>query len=84
MLAHSNLLGFPYRHGFTPGSLARLLEATGFAVTRTWGDALVPIADRWTRPWAALEERAVKRALRLVARVAPDAAPWFEVYARAA
>lgn len=84
VLAHSNLLGFPYRHGFTPGSLRRLLEATGFEVTRTWGDALVPIADRWTRPWAALEERAVKRALRMVARMTPDAAPWFEMYARAA
>ena len=82
-LAHSNLLGFPYRHGFTPGALARLLEATGFTVVRTWGDALVPIADRWTRPWAHVEERAVKQALRLVAHATADAAPWIEVYARA-
>src|SRR5688572_27918643 len=47
LLAHSNLLGFPYRHVFTPRALARLLEATGFVVVRTRGDALVPIADRW-------------------------------------
>ena len=83
LLAHSNLLGFPYRHGFTPDALARLLDATGFEVVDTWGDALVPIADRWTRPWARVEERAVKQALRLVAHATADAAPWMEVYARA-
>lgn len=81
MLAHNNLLAFPYRHGFTPASLRRLLEEEGFAVVATVGDTLVPIADRWTRRWAAWEERLLKRALRALAPLGP--APWFEIYARA-
>lgn len=81
LLAHNNLLGFPYRHGFTPASLDRLLGATGFRVVRTFGDTLVPIADRWTRPWAAAEERAIKLALRGLVRLGAGVqrAPWFEV-----
>ena len=35
LLAHNNLLGFPYRHGFTVQSLTLLLEDTGFDVVRT-------------------------------------------------
>lgn len=80
LLAHNNLLGFPYRHGFTIRSLTTMLDAAGFEIVRTRGDTLVPIADRWTRPWARVEERALKSALRpLPARLAP----WLEVYARA-
>lgn len=81
LLAHSNLLGFPYRHGFSRGSLGRLLEDAGFEVLEARGDVLVPIADRWTLPWAAHEERLTKRFLSLVART--GSAPWLEVYARA-
>ena len=80
-LAHNNLLTFPYRYGFTIRSLTTLLDDVGFAVRRVEGDVLVPIADEWTRPWAALEERAVKRALGAVARRRPEWAPWIEVYA---
>ena len=81
-LAQNNLLGFPYRYGFTPSSLARLLARQGFEVEHVEGDVLVPIADRWTRPWARVEERALKGVLRLAARVSADRAPWFEMYAR--
>ncbi len=82
LLAHNNLLGFPYRHGFTVGALHKLLEATGFQVVSTYGDTLVPIADRWTRRWGAVEERVVKSALKSVTKVAgADKAPWFEMYA---
>jgi SAM-dependent methyltransferase len=83
LLAHNNLLGFPYRHGFTASSLSRLLRDCGFEVARTHGDALVPIADEWTRVWAAAEERLVKAVLRAVGRTGAAAAPWFEIYARA-
>ncbi len=82
LLAHNNLLGFPYRHGFTLESLEHLLGRTGFEVERVYGDALVPIADEWTEGWAALEERVVKGALRLVAKGEAEAAPWIEVYGR--
>jgi 2-polyprenyl-3-methyl-5-hydroxy-6-metoxy-1,4-benzoquinol methylase len=82
LLAHNNLLGFPYRHGFTPGSLRRLLDDTGFDVVRTVGDALVPIADEWTRRWGAIEERATKGALRALGAAAAGMAPWIEVYGR--
>ena len=86
-LAQNNLLGFPYRLGFTPDSRGRLLERCGFEVELVTGDVLVPIADRWTRRWAEVEERVVKGAVQLAARVSRGdraLAPWFEVYARRA
>ena len=82
LLAHNNLLGFPYRHGFTVQSLTLLLEDTGFEVVRTHGDSLVPIADEWTRGWAAAEERMIKTAVKALAALDSDGAPWFEVYAK--
>ena len=84
LLAHNNLLTFPYRHGFTPGALERLLGRVGLRIVRVEGDTLVPIADHWTRRWAALEERAVKAGTRLAMRaLGRESAPWIEVYARA-
>ncbi len=86
VLAHNNLLTFPYRYGFTLRSLTRLLRDAGLRVVRVYGDTLVPVADRHTRRWARLEERAVKGALRLARRlrlVPATASPWIEVYARA-
>lgn len=81
LLAHNNLLTFPYRFGFTPASIALLLERVGFATQRIYGDVLVPVADEWTRGWAKVEERAVKQLLRVVARRTLEWAPWIEVYA---
>jgi SAM-dependent methyltransferase len=84
LLAHNNLLSFPYRYGFGPASVTRLLHDCGFRVEWIFGDVLVPIADRWTRRWAALEERAVKAILIPLARANGriGLAPWIEVYAR--
>ena len=84
-LAQNNLLGFPYRFGFTPSSLDRALTRLGFTVERVVGDVLVPIGDEWTRRWARVEERALKLVGTAVAR-APihdrATAPWVEVYGR--
>jgi SAM-dependent methyltransferase len=80
LLAHNNLLAFPYRHGFTIGSLRSLLETSGFRVERVFGDALVPVADEWTRRWAGVQERLIKGGLKALP---PDHAPWLEIYARA-
>jgi glutathione S-transferase len=85
-LAQNNLLGFPYRYGFTPTSISRLVERNGMRVEEVVGDVLVPIADKWTKRWAALEERLVKRVIAAGARISvgdKPLAPWFEVYARA-
>lgn len=82
LLAHNNLLGFPYRHGFTPQSAAGLLRACGFDPVLTLGDTLVPTADRWTRRWAVVEQQVLESVLR-AARPPPRRMPWFEVYARA-
>jgi 2-polyprenyl-3-methyl-5-hydroxy-6-metoxy-1,4-benzoquinol methylase len=86
LLAHNNLLTFPYRFGFTPDALTALLERTGFRVQRVVGDVLVPLADEWTRPWAVWEERVIKCAVRTLTRAGlldARATPWIEVYARA-
>ncbi len=82
LLAHNNLLTFPYRHGFTLPSLVRLVTRLGFRVVKVAGDSLVPIADEWTQGWATWEERLTKLALRARARLAPENAPWLELYAR--
>ena len=82
ILAQNNLLTFPYRWGFTPGSLTRLLRECGFEIDDVRGDVLVPTADEWTRPWARLEEMVVKGVLAVGAAVGARWAPWFEVYAR--
>jgi SAM-dependent methyltransferase len=86
VLAHNNLLTFPYRYGFTLRSLTRLLRDNKLAVVHVHGDTLVPIADRYTRLWAGVEERIVKTALRITHRLhltPASASPWIEVYARA-
>jgi SAM-dependent methyltransferase len=77
LLAQNNLLTFPYRFGFTPDSLRRLLTDCGFAVADVAWDTLVPTADKWTRRWAVVEERLVKPLTRRFR-------PWFEIYARRA
>lgn len=82
LLAHNNLLAFPYRHGFGTRSLGKLFASLDLDVVFVHGDALVPIADRFTRRWAAVEERALKSVLRTVVRADPSLAPWLEVYAR--
>lgn len=82
VLATNNLLAFPYRFGFTAGSAARLFHRAGFAVHRIVGDTLVPIADRWTRPWARYEERLVKGATRALQRLGVVEPPWIEIYGR--
>ncbi|HEX3866267.1 MAG TPA: methyltransferase domain-containing protein [Gemmatimonadaceae bacterium] len=82
VLAQNNLLGFPYRWGFTVDSATRLLESFGFTVVRAVGDTLPRTSDRWTRPWARLEERAVKSWMSAGLRRNPRRAPWIELYAR--
>ena len=82
LLAQNNLLTFPYRWGFTPKALSRLLSENGFAIERVRRDVLVPIADEWTRRWAAVEETVIKRILGAAVSFSGTIAPWFEVYAR--
>jgi len=88
VLAWNNLIGFPYLHGYSVATLDRLVARYGFERVLAAPDTLLPLADRDTRWWAAIEERAVKAACRLgwrrqipgPARLA--AAPWLDVYYR--
>ena len=82
LLAQNNLLSFPYRWGFTPRALRRLLAECGFTVTAVRGDTLVDTADRWTRRWARVEEMLIKRVTAPPARWRTKWAPWFEISAR--
>lgn len=79
-LALNNLLGFPYRNGFTADSLLRMLRSEGMEPTAIVGDSLPLLSDRWTRPWARWEERITKGAMRGLLK--GRSAPWLEVYAR--
>ncbi|HEX6558380.1 MAG TPA: class I SAM-dependent methyltransferase [Longimicrobiales bacterium] len=79
LLAHNNLLGFPYRNGFTVRALQKLADDVGFRATRARGDTLVSTASVWTRSWTLLEQRALKLAMR---RLLPTRiAPWLEFFA---
>lgn len=80
LLAHNNLLGFPYRQGFTRSSILSLLEQCGFTPGEVVGDTLARVADQWTTWYGTLEERWVKRIERRVQR--GWSAPWIEVYAK--
>jgi hypothetical protein len=82
LLAHNNLLGFPYRQGFTQASIGTLLEQCGFAIVEVVGDTLARVADPWTTTYGAFEERWVKRVERRVQR--KWNAPWVEIYAKPA
>jgi SAM-dependent methyltransferase len=77
-LAHNNLLGFPYRQGFTESSARRLLESSGFRIIGTIGDTLFPISDSWTTTAGALDERLTKMVERVIHR--DWESPWIEVY----
>ena len=79
MLVHNNLLGFPYREGFTARSLSRLLKDSGFTIGRVQGDTLVRVSDGWTKRAAVLDEWVTKEFQRLTQR--GWEAPWVEVYA---
>jgi SAM-dependent methyltransferase len=78
LLSWNNLASFPYRHGFTPTSLSRLLAAHGFRVLEQRAETLVSIAGEYTRSWARREERIIKTAMKMLPR---RLAPWLEVYA---
>jgi hypothetical protein len=82
LLAWNNLASFPYRHGFTPASLAQLLGHHGYTIVQQFADTLVPISSVYTRNWARHEERMVKRAMKML--LPSRLAPWLEVYARRA
>jgi SAM-dependent methyltransferase len=80
VLAHNNLLGFPYRQGFTRRSITALLERSGFGIIRIQGDTLGRVADRWTTRFGAFEERWIKRLERRLH--SPWTSPWIEIFAR--
>jgi SAM-dependent methyltransferase len=81
-LAQNNLLTFPYRWGFSPSSISRLLEESGFAIDHFREDVLVPISDEWTKTWARVEETLIKKAIGAAAALGRISSPWFEVYAK--
>jgi SAM-dependent methyltransferase len=79
ILAHNNLLGFPYREGFTARSMRLLLDDAGFTIRRVHGDTVARLADRWTKYPATLDERVTKQLLHLIQR--RWRSPWVETYA---
>ena len=87
--AYDNFVSFPYLTGYTPESLAGLLEAHGFACRHVGGDTILRLADARTPRFAVREEERVKRAVRRACRGAARVTgllfdPWLDVVARSA
>lgn len=80
-MAHNNLLGFPYREGFTERSLRRLLTEAGFTIRRVYGDTLFPVADGATRSAGTIDEWLTKKIQHVVQH--GWRAPWVEIYSAA-
>lgn len=76
LLARHNFLGFPYRYGFTPESISRLLERAGFQVLDVRSAEVLPVPGTNGDAAAALLN-AAELAIRPLA-----GAPWLELYAR--
>src|SRR5439155_6725561 len=68
VLAHNNLLGFPYRQGSSKSSMKRLLTDCRFEIIAVKGDTLFPIADSWTTSSGVRDERVTKGFQRLLQR----------------
>ncbi|MFN2424829.1 MAG: class I SAM-dependent methyltransferase [Candidatus Binatia bacterium] len=82
-MAWNNLLSFPYLHGYSPGTLDRLLGLYGFTRVHTRGDVLTRLSDEQTRPWARREEQLLKAAWMVgvkMSRECAPVAPWFDAY----
>jgi SAM-dependent methyltransferase len=78
LLARHNLLGFPYRHGFTPASLRRLLERSNFEMIAEEDAVVLPVDESASA--ASGGERLLAAAERVLDPVIGP--PWLEVYAR--
>jgi hypothetical protein len=86
-MAWNNLLAFPYLFGYSERTLDRFLSEYGMRRLALFPDVLTRLAGAQTKTWAALEERALKRAWQTVAWLdatrpghATTIAPWFDAY----
>jgi 2-polyprenyl-3-methyl-5-hydroxy-6-metoxy-1,4-benzoquinol methylase len=82
ILAYNNLLGFPYRNGFTHASLTRLVRSCGFERVSIHASKLVNMHDEHSRTWSKWEESLLMRGIGALRT--QRLAPWFELYAHAA
>jgi hypothetical protein len=82
-LAWSNLLAFPYLHGYSTPTLERLLSPSGFARIVTDGDMLTRLADDTAKTWARWEEALSKLSWRALVRSHLADASWLDGYFRA-
>lgn len=79
-LAYGNLLGFPYRFGYTPQSLSALLQRYGFQPIATHSANLITMPFPEPQAW-------VRKEMRKAERKGPRSSaggPWIEVVARRA
>lgn len=89
LFAWNNLLAFPYLHGYSVRTLDWMSTWHGLDRIAVTPDTLVRLADDSTQPWAVWEERVLKFAARVAARLEARrdtsrlaCAPWFDAYYR--
>jgi len=88
-LGHNNLLGFPYRFGYTAPMLTRLLRQCGFIPLLGHDANLITMPFPAMRRWVKREYSAIKKdGLRVRRERARDpetvAGPWIEIVSRRA
>ena len=90
-MACSNLMAFPYLHGYSLGQLKRLTEPYGFRLAACVPDQVVATPPGHLARWAHLEEHLVRGLFRVIAALWRDdssdllrSAPWLDcVFERA-
>ncbi|MDQ2842286.1 MAG: class I SAM-dependent methyltransferase [Acidobacteriota bacterium] len=84
-LAYNNLLGFPYRYGYSRSPLERLIEPFGFRCEGMLNSELLTLPLPESPEWVKREERNIQKGVDLLAgsvlrnRQGELAGPWIEL-----
>jgi len=87
-MAYNNLLGFPYKYGYSGATLGRLIEPFGFRCEGTLNSELITLPLPEDPDWVVQEEQSIQEGVQLLARSVLRnqegelAGPWIELWFR--